>query len=245
MSMNYWVKVPSALIEVYLVDKKKSTKLEALVHLCQAFDAPGITKAFNRVALSKAFDWTDRQLTTLLDELCYAKLFTVIYDGETIHLTLHDKEEYKTDHLRKKTRTVTKDELYAVGQTWDAKTPPNPRLVPPGARIAFLEDGRWQIVPDPIITVPQKDDPFGQVKMKTSEWERLLNDWGEAEAEFMAYELQKYAETQPTKFAGYKSHYLTLQNWRRRKIERGYEFNHHDKHGWGYYLEGRRNGYAY
>jgi hypothetical protein len=52
----------------------------------------------------------------------------------------------------------------------------------------------------------------------------LLNDIGEACLNYQVDQLNGYAEDHPKKFKTYKSHYRTILNWHRMKLQKGLEF---------------------
>lgn len=87
---------------------------------------------------------------------------------------------------------------------------------------------------DTKIPVPLVEEP-GAVWMTPLQWEGFKARLSEEAAWYWCERAEAYAEESPKKWKKYKSHYLTLLNWHQRKVECGYEFYAHPKHGPGYY----------
>lgn len=242
MSTNEWIAIPATVASALLQNQKKLTKLEALTHILMPFQDYRKSASYRIANLCTAFGWQEKTLKKFIDDLIKAGLFTVIYGAEQMELTIKDEGEYEVKHLTSGKVITEKLPKYEIGQTFDLKNRPDLTRVPPEASVKYLDDGRWQIVPDPIVSCPDEFDPESVVKMKRSEWEQLIKEFGETEAAFLACELQQYSTVNPRKFASYKSHYLTLKAWRRMKVSRGFVFKDHEKYGWGYYMNQGRNG---
>ena len=75
----------------------------------------------------------------------------------------------------------------------------------------------------------------GAVFMTEAEWAQFKGRLGDEAAYYWCEQAEAYAEEQPRKWAKYKSHFRTLTNWHRYKVENGYEFFNHPQHGPGYY----------
>jgi hypothetical protein len=73
----------------------------------------------------------------------------------------------------------------------------------------------------PKLPYPAKGSP---ILLTDGELSQLTETLGEACLTYLAGELLGYAEDHPVKFKSYKSHYRTLLNWHRMKLQKGLEF---------------------
>lgn len=86
------------------------------------------------------------------------------------------------------------------------------------------------------ISVPFPDDP-GSVYMTPEQWGLFKERHGEALAYHLCERAEWYAEQSPRKWAKYKDHFRTLENWHRMKLSDGYVWFLHPVHGYGYYKQ--------
>jgi hypothetical protein len=84
---------------------------------------------------------------------------------------------------------------------------------------------------------PTPDSP---VLLTENEIEKLTDTLGQERFDFLTGELANYASNKPKAFKQYKSHYLTLLNWNKLRIQDGKDFYIHEQHGPGYYKQPQR-----
>jgi hypothetical protein len=86
----------------------------------------------------------------------------------------------------------------------------------------------------PKISVPFPEEP-GAVFMTPEQWALFVAKLGEPLAYYLCEQAEAYAEDWPKRWAKYKCHFRTLNNWHKLKLGNGYEFFDHPQHGPGYY----------
>jgi hypothetical protein len=94
--------------------------------------------------------------------------------------------------------------------------------------------GRAQQRDDDLISVPFPDEP-GSVYMTEPEWQVFKTKLGETCALYWCEKAEAYAEEYPRRWAKYKNHFRTLNNWHSMRVADGYEWFEHPSHGPGYY----------
>lgn len=84
---------------------------------------------------------------------------------------------------------------------------------------------------------PTPDSP---VLLTEIEIEKLIDTLGSERFDFLTGELANFSTNKPKQFREYNSHYQTLLNWNKRKIQEGMDFYIHEQHGPGYYKQPQR-----
>lgn len=84
------------------------------------------------------------------------------------------------------------------------------------------------------VSVPWPHEP-GHIYMTPAEWSTFNSRLGEQCALYWCERAEAYAEEHPRRWAKYKSHFRTLNNWHSMKLADGYEWFDHPQHGPGYY----------
>lgn len=87
------------------------------------------------------------------------------------------------------------------------------------------------------IHYPTPDSP---VLLTENEIEKLTDALGQERFDFLTGELASFSTNKPKQFREYNSHYLTLLNWNKMKIQDGKDFYIHEQHGPGYYKQPQR-----
>ena len=82
---------------------------------------------------------------------------------------------------------------------------------------------------------PDPEDSSSRVLMTDAEWSKFQSQVGEECAYWWCSQLEDYAESQPKKFAAYKSHYKTLLKWHQMRCADGLVFGWTPQGGNGFY----------
>jgi len=75
-----------------------------------------------------------------------------------------------------------------------------------------------------LVSIPYPDEPGTLVCTKQA-FESLVKDLGFKCVEYLAQQLEQYAEDQPKKFKKYKNHAAVIRKWNERKVSDGYVFS--------------------
>lgn len=103
-----------------------------------------------------------------------------------------------------------------------------------------LRRGTMEGLPSPVYTVPVPDPvlspkgesvkgenlerahgEFNSVKLTEPQYEKLCDKFGKVNTDIVIAKLDRYSQTNPTKFRGYRSHYATVQTWHDMAVSRG------------------------
>ena len=82
---------------------------------------------------------------------------------------------------------------------------------------------------------PDVEDSSLSVMMTDQEWDKFISQVGHECAFWWCSQLEDYAESQPKKFAGYKSHHKTLLKWHQMRCADGLVFGWTPQGGNGFY----------
>ena len=82
---------------------------------------------------------------------------------------------------------------------------------------------------------PDPSDRSLKVRMPNRDWDKFISQVGEECAFYWCQQLEDYADSQPKKFAAYKSHYKTLLKWHQMRCADGLVFGWTPQGGNGFY----------